>query len=123
MKFNTFNTFNNVNSNSIMQNVEDLVCRRVNGFMSGRCKNGKGVTSDNVYEGKKNIPFIRIVARSFIFDLLHNRFGFSYSVISQRSGMNVTSVMRNVRKCHELVERDKSYQKISEEIDGELLKM
>lgn len=120
---NTFNTFNNVNSNSIMQNVEDLVCRRVNGLMSERCKNGKGVTSDNVYEGKKNIPFVRIVARSFIFDLLHNRFGFSYSVISQRSGMNVTSVMRNVRKCHELVERDKSYQKISEEIDGELLKM
>ena len=112
-----------MNSNSIMQNVEDLVCRRVNGLMSERCKNGKGVTSDNVYEGKKNIPFVRIVARSFIFDLLHNRFGFSYSVISQRSGMNVTSVMRNVRKCHELVERDKSYQKISEEIDGELVKM
>lgn len=112
-----------MNSNSIMQNVEDLVCRCVNGLMSGRCKNGKGVTSDNVYEGKKNIPFIRIVARSFIFDLLHNKFGFSYSVISQRSGMNVTSVMRNVRKCHDLMEHDKLYQEISREIDEELSKM
>ena len=112
-----------MNSNSIMQNVEDLVCRSVNSLMLAKRKDGESVTSNNVYEGKKNIPFIRIVARSFIFDLLHNKFGFSYSVISQRSGMNVTSVMRNVRKCHGLMEHDKLYQEISREIDEELSKM
>ncbi len=106
--------------NSIMQNVEDLVCRSVSNLLTERYEEEKVVTSEEVYEGKKNIPFARIVARSFIFDLLHNRFGFSYSVIAQRSSMLVTSVMRNVKRCHELIENDKLYQEVYKEIGKEL---
>lgn len=110
----------NMDYNSIMQNVEDLVCRSVSNLLTERYEEEKVVTSEEVYEGKKNIPFARIVARSFIFDLLHNRFGFSYSVIAQRSSMLVTSVMRNVKRCHELIENDKLYQEVYKEIGKEL---
>lgn len=110
-------------NNIIMQNVEDLVCRCVSGVMTTRRGVEVAVTSRDVYDGKKNIPFARIMARGFIFDLLHNGFGFPYSVISQRSGMNVSSVMRSVRKCHDLSERDRLYQEVSKKIDVELFEM
>ncbi len=112
-----------MDSNNIMQSVEDLVCRRVSALMTKRRGVDVVVTSQDVYDGKKNIPFARIVARGFIFSLLHNSFGFPYSVISQRSGMKATSVMRSVRKCRDLTERDRLYKEISDDIDKELFEM
>lgn len=109
--------------NNIMQSVEELVCRQVSDMMTRRCGVETVVAPRDVYEGKKNIPFARIVARGFVFDLLHNRFGFSYAVISQRSGMRVTSVMRNVRKCHDLMYHDRFYQDVCEGICSELRKL
>ena len=112
-----------MDSNNIMQSVENLVCRQVSDMMTKRRGVETVVAPRDVYEGKKNIPFARIVARSFVFDLLHNSFGFSYAVISQRSGIRTTSVMRNVRKCHDLMERDSFYQDVCESIGSELHKL
>lgn len=108
-----------IRENEVMLKVEEMVCECVNTAMN---TNGRPiVTSENVYIGKKNIPFVRAIARNFIFDVLHNKYGFSYSVISQRGSCNRESVMRCVRKCHDLVNRDRSY-KIVEELINEKLK-
>lgn len=112
-----------MDDNNIMQNVEDLVCHCVSDLMTQRRGVEVKVTSQDVYDGKKNVPFARIAARGFIFNLLHNCFGFPYSVISQRSGMKVTSIMRSVRKCRDLTERDNLYREISDEIDKKLFMM
>ena len=94
-----------------MQRVETMVCECVSSVME---RNERGVVSPNdVYDGKKNVPLGRAIARNFIFDIFHNRYGFSFSVIAQRAGMHVISVMRCVKKCHDLMQHDSMYKDVS----------
>lgn len=105
-------------NNYTMQKVETMVCECVSVVME-RNERG-GVSVDDVYVGKKNIPLGRAIARNFIFDLFHNRYGFSFSIIAQRSGMHITSVMRCVKKHHDLVECDYMYKEVSSLVDDKL---
>lgn len=104
--------------NDVMTKVEEMICSCVNSHLH---TNGISVvTTDNVYLGKKNIPFARAVARNFIFDVLHNKYGFSYSSICQRGGCNRESVMRCVRKCHDLSKFNPAYRSVSTAIEEKL---
>lgn len=105
-------------NNEVMLKVEDMVCECVN--IALLISEGSIVTSENVYSGKKNIPFARAVARNFIFDVLHNKYGFSYAVVAQRGNCNRESVMRCVRKCHYLAFTDKIYKEVRELITSKL---
>lgn len=106
------------NNNYIMQNVETIVCDCVNEIMEedGR----KPVSPGEIYLGKKNIPYARILARSFTFDVLHNKFGFSYAVIAQRADMVRNSVIMCISKCHQLQMFDKTYKKVNDVINAKL---
>lgn len=110
--------------NDTMNWVEEMVCGCVNlafGYAGdGDAVLGCAVTTDDLYDGVTNIPFARAVARNFVVDVLHNRYGFSYSVIAQRSEMTRESVMRCARKCHTLCGCDKSYIKVMEKINDRL---
>ena len=105
-------------NNYTMQKVETMVCECVSVVMERN--NRSPVSVDDVYVGKKNIPFGRAIARNFIFDLFHNRYGFSFSVISQRSDMHVISVMRCVRKMHDFVSCDSIYKEVSSLVESKL---
>ena len=94
-------------NNEIMSKVEAMVCEQVSKAMQTQERDE--VSLDDIYDGVTNIPFGRAVARNFIFDVLHNRYCFSFSVIAQRADMNRESVMRCVRKCHELLTTDRTY--------------
>lgn len=107
-----------IGQNDVMDKVEQMVCSCVNVVM--RLGEREEVDCEEVYAGKKNIPTGRAMARNFIFDVLHNRYGFSFSVIAQRGDCNRESVMRCVRKCHDLVLYDKSYGKVNEMINDKL---
>ena len=101
-----------------MLKVEEMVCSCVNSHL--HATGNSAVTIENIYCGKKNIPFAKAVARNFVFDVLHNRYGFPYSIIAQRGGCNRESVMRCVRKCHNLSKFDHTYKTIGDIIDGKL---
>lgn len=103
-----------------MNKVEQMVCECVTIALSN--ESGDTVVADDLYVGKKNIPFARAVARNFVLDVLHNRYGFSYTIIAQRAEMNRESVMRCVRKCHTLVSYDKTYKFVNTLIDDRLRK-
>lgn len=60
--------------NDTMDKVERMVCEQVNTAMSTEEK--EGVNADDLYVGNTNIPFARAVARNFVLDVLHNRYGF-----------------------------------------------
>lgn len=60
--------------NYTMDKVERMVCEQVNTAMSIEEK--EGVNADDLYVGNTNIPFARVVARNFVLDVLHNRYGF-----------------------------------------------
>ncbi len=107
-----------VDKNYIMQNVEDIVCGCVNEVMKEEGR--KPVGSNEIYLGKKNIPYARILARSFTFDVLHNKFGFSYAVIAQRADMARNSVIMCISKCHQLQVFDKVYKKVNDVINAKL---
>lgn len=107
-----------IGQNEVMDKVEQMVCGCVNVVM--RLSEREEVCSEEVYVGKKNIPTGRAMARNFIFDVLHNRYGFSYSVIAQRGDCNRESVMRCVRKCHDLQMYDKTYVRVNEMINKKL---
>ena len=94
-------------SNNTMEKVEQMVCDCVNTAMSTIDR--ETVSVEDLYVGKKNIPFGRAMARNFVLDILHNKYGYSYNVIAQRSDMTQISVMRCVRKCHQFMQYDKSY--------------
>ena len=104
--------------NDTMNKVERMVCEQVNTAMSTEEK--EGVNADDLYVGNTNIPFARAVARNFVLDVLHNRYGFSYAVIAQRADINEKSAMRCVRKCHELVGYDKTYAYVNTFINDRL---
>lgn len=102
-------------NNYTMQKVEQMVCECVSSVMEEN--NREMVSCDDVYEGKTNIPFGRIVARNFILDILHNKYGFSYSVLAQRANMMTSSVMRCVRKHHDNLQYDKIYRSVNEKVE------
>jgi len=105
-----------------MYKIEEMVCFLANTLIPH--KDMYDVTPNDVYIGKKNIPLVRAVARNFIFNILHNSFGFSYSVIAQRSDMTRDSVIRCVRKCiSSLAMYDNIYTKMKEETDKKLKEM
>lgn len=104
--------------NDTMDKVERMVCEQVSKAMSTQERDG--VIADDLYVGKKNIPLARAVARNFVFDLFHNKYGYSYNVIAQRADMDRLSVMRCVRKCHQFVVCDKTYSFVSKMIDDRL---
>ena len=99
-------------NNEVMLKVEDMVCECVNIALL--------ISEDSKVTGKKNVPFARAVARNFIFDVLHNKYGFSYAVVAQRGNCNRESVMRCVRKCHYLAFTDKIYKEVREMITSKL---
>ena len=78
--------------NDTTNKVERMVCEQVNTAM--RIEEKEGVNADDLYVGNTNIPFARAVARNFVLDVLHNRYGFSYAVIAQRADINEKSAMR-----------------------------
>ena len=96
-------------SNYTMQKIENLVCSVVNEVLN----EGADVLPSDVYDGKKNIPFKRAVARNVIFVTMHNCYGFTYQVIGQRADMDERSVMRCVRKFNDFIEYDAAYRKIA----------
>ena len=61
--------------NDTMNKVERMVCEQVNTAM--RIEEKEGVNVDDLYVGNTNIPLARAVARNFVLDVLHNRYGFS----------------------------------------------
>ena len=94
-------------SNYAMQNVEEMVCGCVSKQM--RLSGRSPVAVEELYQGKKNVPLGRSIARNIVFDILHNKYGFSYAVIAQRACMGLTSVMRCVRRCAQMRRIDKVY--------------
>jgi len=108
-------------SNYTMQNAEELVCQCVSKVLleDGRAP----VDIVELYHGKTNIPLGRAIARNVVFDILHNKYGFSYSVISQRASMGLTSVMRCVRKSIQMRNTDVLYIRVYELVDKKLRKM
>lgn len=105
--------------NGTMDKVESMVCEQVNKVMD--MQDRKCVSVSDLYVGKKNIPFARVLARNFVFDVLHNRYGYSYNVIAQRAEMDRLSVMRCVRKCHLFISCDKTYSLINEMINDKII--
>lgn len=96
-------------SNYTMQKIESLVCDVVNEVLD----EGADVLPSDVYDGKKNIPFKRAVARNVIFVTMHNCYGFTYQVIGQRANMDERSVMRCVRKFNDFIECNSAYRYIA----------
>lgn len=105
-------------NNYTMQKVETMVCECVSSIMTE--ENREQVSCDDVYKGTTNIPFGRIVARNFILEVLHNKYGFSYSALAQRSNMQVTSVMRCVKKCIDFMLYDNIYKRVNMKIELKL---
>ena len=97
-----------------MLDIERAVCSAVSDVMVSVSRPPVGV--EELYCGKKNVPLGRVVSRNFCFHLMHSHYGFSYTVIAQRSGMNVSSVMRCVRKYHHLVHCDALYRRVYEHL-------
>lgn len=95
--------------NDVFAQVERKVCDIV-------CSRGLEVRPDELYTGRGNIPVARAMARNYIFYVLHNSYGFSYSAISRRAEMNKESVMRCIRKVQYLSESDALYKHIMEAI-------
>lgn len=107
-----------VDNSYIMQNVESIICDCVNRVMAEEKRSP--VSVEDIYLGKKNIPYARILARSFILDTLHNKFGYSYSVIAQRADMTRNAVILCVTKCHQLQMNDRVYARISDVVNDKL---
>lgn len=105
-------------SEKLMLTIERAVCAAVNVVLHIPKER---VSESVLYTGKTNIPFARALARNTCFHVMHFHFGFSYTVIAQRSGMGVKSVMRCVRKYHLYSRYDRSYKKVYELLKEGLL--
>ena len=75
---------------------------------------------ERIIHKKGNIPLPVATARHFCFRLLHDRYGLPYSVIAQRAGMNVSSVIKKVRKVRLMVFTDVIYRKVDIYINEKL---
>lgn len=104
--------------NYIMMNVEVLVCEGVSEALASTGR--AAVSVEDLYAGTGNIPVCRSVARGFVFDIFHNKYGFSYSVISQRAGMVRESIMRSIRKSRHVRRSDSAYSAAYEHVLSKL---
>lgn len=95
--------------NDVFAQVERKVCDIVR-------SRGLEVRPDELYIGRGNIPVARAMARNYIFYILHNSYGLSYSTISRRAKMNKESVMRCIRKVQDFSESDALYKYVMEAI-------
>lgn len=77
-----------------MSRLEEMACEACNDVLLGRFS---PVIPEEIYDGEKNIPIARSVARGLCFLFMHDMYGFSYRNISLRSGFTDRSVMRRVR--------------------------
>lgn len=106
--------------NYTMQKVEQLVCDVVT-WLTSRDK--PPLKTEDIYIGHGNIFSHIAMARNFIFTILHNNYGFTYTEIAQRADMKTTSIMRCVRKCTQLCEYDTLYKQVQSMITNKLEEM
>lgn len=104
----------------IINNAETLVCEAVNKAFEALRPGAARVTADGLYDKKGNVPLPVATARHFCFRLLHDVYGFPYSAIAQRAGMNAASVIKKVRKVRSMMFTDEIYKAVASFIDEEL---
>lgn len=109
-----------IESSYIMSRIEEISCVCVSEAAQERGMDY--VKVEDVYVGKHGIPYPRAVARNFIVHILHNIYGFSYTVIAQRANMRVRSIIRCAKKFRIGMEYDSLYpivdSRIKEVING-----
>lgn len=105
---------------TLITNAETLVCEAVNRIFMELRPEAAHVSVNVLYNKKGNIPLPVATARHFCFRLLHDRYGLPYSVIAQRAGMNVSSVIKKVRKVRLMVFTDVIYRKVDKYINEKL---
>ena len=101
-------------------NAETLVCEAVNKAFEALRPRAAKVTADGLYAKKGNVPLPVATARHFCFRLLHDVYGLPYSAIARRAGMNVTSVIKKVRKVRLMIFTDNIYKAVNAYINEEL---
>ena len=104
----------------MINNAETLVCEAVNRAFEALRPGVVKVTADGLYNKKGNIPLPVATARHFCFRLLHDVYGLPYSAIARRAGMNVTSVIKKVRKVRLMVFTDEIYKTVNTYINEDL---
>lgn len=105
---------------TLIINAETLVCEAVNRIFMELRPEAAHVSVNVLYNKKGNVPLPVATARHFCFRLLHDRYGLPYSVIAQRAGMNVSSVIKKVRKVRLMVFTDEIYRKVDKYINEKL---
>lgn len=83
--------------NSVGNNVEQVICELF------------GITPEELYSGKGNIPFKRAMARNLCLYLLHDRYSIFYRQLAEMTGLTQRSVMRCIRKARIYTGYDKEY--------------
>lgn len=101
-------------------NAETLVCEAVNKAFEVLRSGAVKVAADGLYNKKGNVSLPVATARHFCFRLLHDVYGLPYSAIARRAGMNVTSVIKKVRKVRLMVFTDEIYKTVNAYIKEEL---
>jgi len=106
---------------NVLLSVERMVCNIVNGVLAELRPDIKVEASvETLYDGKKNIPYARILARGFSLRTMKDVFGFSYATIANHAGMKKLSVMKNVRKVRTGIFVDSVMKVISDEIQNRI---
>lgn len=113
----------NISKSRVIRSVERLVCDCVNKvFAQFPTNKYSQISTGTLYEGVTNIPLTRRIARSAVFVVLHDRFGFSYNTLSEYSCLTANSIIKAVSKYKNTPDSDDVVKKTNELIDIELEK-
>lgn len=75
-----------------------------------------GTDVDTLYAGSGNIPSSRSCARRFVFLILHDRYGMSYSTLAKHTGLQSSGIMKSMRIIREYIFSDDYYHLMYEKI-------